>query len=152
MRNLFYPVLFLVIVTVGCGHTNPDGRVDVSGKLTLNGEPITDGVWSIILKSADNHDDGGGGPVYGGVFLLTGRNAPKPGKYRVCLTGMRYIDGKTKGPVTAQTNQADIIMLKMLPNEFFTDSKIEFEVIAKKKNIFNYNIETNFKPEKITKH
>ncbi|MDR2761600.1 MAG: hypothetical protein LBB88_03255 [Planctomycetaceae bacterium] len=144
-------ILFCIVVA-GCSKSvNPEGRVDVSGTLTLNGQAITDGAWSIFLKSEENiDDDGGGGPIYKGKFYLTGRNAPKPGKYRVCLTGTRYIDEKTGESVSAQTNSEDIITLQMLPNEFFTDSKIEFEVVVNKKNVFNYNIETDYKPVKMT--
>ncbi|MDR2169283.1 MAG: hypothetical protein LBP59_04000 [Planctomycetaceae bacterium] len=150
MKLFIIPILFCLVVVIGCGKTpNPDGRVDVSGTLTLNGQEITDGVWSIFLKSDENHDNGGGGPVYKGKFHLTGRNAPKPGKYRVCLTGTRYIDAKTGNPVSPQTDPADFVTLKILPDDFFNNSKIEFEVVAKKKNIFNYNIETDFKPVEI---
>ncbi|MDR3196717.1 MAG: hypothetical protein LBU34_02510 [Planctomycetaceae bacterium] len=150
MKLFILPILFCLVVTGCFKPANPEGRVDVSGTLTLNGQAITDGAWSIFLKSDENHDDGGGGPVYEGKFYLTGRNAPKPGKYRVCLTGTRYIDEKTGEAVSARTNPEDIVTLKMLPDEFFKDSKIEFDVVEKKKNVFNCNIETNFKPVKIT--
>jgi len=146
MKTHFLLILLCLVVS-GCGKpANPDGRVDVRGTLTLNGQPIRDGAWSIFLKSDENHDNGGGGPIYEGKFHLTGRNAPKPGKYRVCLTGTRYIDKKTNEPVSAQTNPADIVTLKMLPDEFFTKSNIEFEVTKGRKNIFNYDVVTDFKP------
>jgi hypothetical protein len=150
-RTLLFLLLLVVVAGVaGCKPANPDGRVDVYGTITLNGKPITDGAWSIVLKSTStNHDDGGGGPVYKGKIYLTGRNAPKPGTYRVCLTGIRYIDKKTQGPITAKTDPADWVTLKMLPDEFLTDSNIEFEVVKGKRNVFNHNIVTEFQPQQM---
>jgi hypothetical protein len=62
-----------------------------------------------------------------------------------------YYDKKTDKPVTAATLIGDTYMVKVIPDDYNANSKIEFEVVKGKKNVFNYDIvlPPDFKPVRI---
>jgi len=156
-KKLFLRTLILQLIatmalchSIGCQKANPEGRENVSGTITLNGKPI-DPKWnaSITFVPSDGRDvdDGGGEQIAQGRYLLTGIGGVKPGKYKVKLYVTQYYDIKTSEPSTEATGEFDNIHVSMIPNEFNENSTLEFEVVQGKKNIFNYDIVTDFVPD-----
>jgi hypothetical protein len=92
-------------------------------------------------------DDGGGDQILQGKYLLTGIGGVKPGKYRVKLYVTQYYDIKTEEPSTAETGEFDNVHVNMIPKEFNDDLPLEFEVIPRKKNVFNFDIVTDYVPD-----
>jgi hypothetical protein len=135
----------------GCGgNKNPDGRVDVTGSISLNGKLMTDIAGYVIFDTVSGEPtDGGSSPILKGKIRMTGNAAPKPGKYIVRITGLDYYDKRTNARRTAETGEADEMIMQVIPNEFNVNSNIEFEVIKGKRNIFNYDVITDFKPTRI---
>jgi ppGpp synthetase/RelA/SpoT-type nucleotidyltranferase len=80
---------------------------------------------------------------------MTGNTAPKSGKYIVRITGLDYYDKRTNTRRTAEITEADEMIMQVIPNEFNVNSNIEFEVVKGKRNIFNYDVITDFKPTRI---
>ncbi|MGI6402218.1 MAG: hypothetical protein ACOX0A_08960 [Thermoguttaceae bacterium] len=139
-----------LVVTTGCKPKNPDGRENVSGKITLNGEPFgaKSGIFAIRFDPiGEDKTAGGHAQVRQGAYLLTGQDGVKPGKYIVRLTGSATFDRTTNDYADAQTTMENEYQVTLVPPEFNTESDIEFEVVAGKKNVFNYDIQTNFSGE-----
>ncbi|MDR2705994.1 MAG: hypothetical protein LBC02_09475 [Planctomycetaceae bacterium] len=135
---------------VGCQHTNPDGREDVSGKITLNGVPITATSANIVFDPLETDPMAGGvGTILrDGAFHLTGANAIKPGRYRIRFSANISYDSTTLQPATPQTDIVNFYNVSLLPDEFTTEkSTLTFEVMKGKKNVFNYDIVTDYKPD-----
>ena len=141
----------LLTTTIGCKPKNPDGREDVKGKITLNGEPVgvKNGVCAIKFEPTDSSDmrAGGSAQIQNGEYLLTGQDGVKPGKYIVRITYTATFDKTTNDFADANTLMENEYQVALVPPEFNTDSTIEFEVVAKKKNVFNYDIVTDFAGE-----
>jgi hypothetical protein len=139
------------VLLTSCRHTNPDGREDVSGKILLNGVPIVATSANILFKPLETEDQtaGGIGTIsHKGTFFLTGANAVKPGKYQVCFSANASYDSATSQPATPQTDIVNFYNVSLLPDEFTTEkSTLTFEVVKGQKNVFNYNIITNYKPD-----
>jgi hypothetical protein len=135
----------------GCGKpVDPEaaGRETVAGTILLNGQPPV-GETVIAFAPLDGVDTtaGGGGLVSAeGKYSLTGRNGVKPGKYRVRISCSATYDRKTKAPRTAETEFGHDYQVRILPPTFNEKSTLEFEVVAGKPNVFDYNIETSFVP------
>ena len=144
-------LLFVVaLLSAGCKPKNPDGREDVSGKITLNGKNIPEytGVCSIQFDpQGDDKRAGGNGPIFDGEYLLTGNDGVKPGKYTVRILYSVSYDGATGQPATVESGDLNQYLVNYLPPEFNSESQIEFEVVAKKKNVFDYDIVTDFQPQ-----
>jgi hypothetical protein len=135
----------------GCGKANPDGRENVSGKITLNGNIIDKSYTAAVsftpLDSRQPFRDGGNGQILGSKYLLTGTDGVKPGKYRVKLFVQRYYDVKTGEPATENTGEFDMVYVSMIPSDFNDSSRLEFEVVKGEKNIFNFDIKTDYRPD-----
>jgi hypothetical protein len=148
--NLVVTFCICCILLTSCQHTNPDGREDVSGRIMLNGVPIKATSINIVFEPLETDDKtaGGVGTISrDGTFLLTGANALKPGKYRVRFSANVSYDSTTRQPATPQTDIVNFYNVSLLPDEFTTEkSTVTFEVIKGKKNVFNHDIVTDYKP------
>jgi len=145
----------------GCSFkpANPEGRLDVSGTITLNGGPFEKAhMASIIFEPIDDPSSGSSTTSFSvltGKFLCTMQNGLKPGKYRVRILAYAQYDKRTKQPIDLnappETNVDEIdgksYYVALLPPEFNDNSAIEFEVVKSRKNVFDYNIETSFVPD-----
>ncbi|MEZ6074232.1 MAG: hypothetical protein R3C56_00745 [Pirellulaceae bacterium] len=92
---------FLVPILFGScsGPKNPDGRENVSGTITLNGEPLTAMAGIVFSPLEEGSRDGGQGQITAGKYALTGADGVKPGKYIVPLTPASIdFDKKTGKP------------------------------------------------------
>ncbi|MDO4587339.1 MAG: hypothetical protein Q4C95_08585 [Planctomycetia bacterium] len=135
----------------GCEKKNPDGRENVSGMITLNGEPLQ-GSAGIHFDPVDGDKTAGGhGQIMTGKYLLTGQDGVKPGKYIVRISALATFDKRTDDYATADTLFEHEYTVTVVPPEFNVGSTIEFEVVKGKKNIFDYDIKTDFQPEKVSK-
>jgi len=75
--------LFALVVTCGCGETA--GDVEVSGTVTINGEPIGNGTISFV--SADGATPTGGGVIKDGAYTAT----VPPGEKVVMVLGNKLV-------------------------------------------------------------
>jgi hypothetical protein len=148
--NLWVVLCIFFVTLIGCQRTNPDGREDVSGKITLNGVPITATSANIVFDPLETSDQTAGGVstiLQNGTFFLTGVNAIKPGKYRIRFSANISYDSITLQPATPQTDIVNFYNVSLLPDEFTTEkSTLTFEVMKGKMNVFNYDIVTDYKP------
>ena len=75
-------ISFLVAFTLaGCG-SDEIGRVEVSGEVTLGGNPVKSGRVNFIPKG-DTKGPASGGEIVGGTFVITQSRGPLPGEYLV---------------------------------------------------------------------
>ena len=140
-------LLFVVLLLhfSGCQKVeNPDGRLDVSGRISLNGGPF-EGVnmCSIVFTSADNPESEIHSARFDsktGSYLLTRQNGLLPGKYKVRFGASTMYDIKTGKPATGDTRDGDEYHVQFIPPKYGTESKLEFEVIDGRKNVFDYDI------------
>jgi hypothetical protein len=81
---------------------------------------------------------------------MTGQSGLKPGKYRIRFILRKSYWKKTLKPVEETETNVDrtqVVLVNVLPEEFTTEkSRIEFNVTSGKKNIFNYDIVSDYKP------
>lgn len=136
---------------MGCKPANPDGRENVSGKITLNGQtldPKFTAAISFVPTDGRAVTEGGGGQIVNSQYLLTSTDGVKPGKYKVKIFVQQYYDVKTGEPSTAETGDFDSVHVKAIPDDFNENSTLEFEVVAGKKNTFDYDIVTDYVPDK----
>lgn len=137
-------VIFLCLVVVfplaGCRkQQNPDGRQDVTGKITLNGKPLKNGTINFSDKSPENAG-GAGGLISQGSFTLTGEYGIKPGTYSVKIYAARDYDRATGEVATDQTPMGNLVPIDIIPAEFNKKSQMTFTVEEGKKNVFNLDI------------
>ena len=92
--------LAALIMVAGC--TRGDGRQRVTGRVTLDGQPLGDG--AINFRPAPGLTaNSSGGPIKAGQFELPADRGLVPGKYLVTITAMREtgrtVQDEQMGPV-----------------------------------------------------
>ncbi|MDR2441555.1 MAG: hypothetical protein LBE12_19510 [Planctomycetaceae bacterium] len=142
--------IFVALLFSSCKQGNPYGFEEITGKITYNGQPTS---LMLAFDPLDSNNSQSGGSALtkkDGTFLMTGQSGLKHGKYRVRFILRKSYWKKTMKPVEETETDVDRtqrVLVNVLPEEFTTEkSKVEFNVTSEKKNIFNYDIISDYKP------
>lgn len=131
--------VFLVIVmaVAGCGR-NPLGRLAISGKVTLNGQPLEQGT---IAFEPTNRKTGvaSGSNIVDGSYAIPAEKGLPPGKYIVRIYSA--VRPKT-GPSGDAPGGADGMgpAVQIIPPEYNTRSEKSVEVTSKGPNEFTFEV------------
>jgi len=133
-------ILLAVILVAGCTNSS-DGRLEVSGTVTLKGQPIKDGA-IVMLEPMESQDTAANVTVSGGAFKIPNSAGLKPGKYLVRITAG---DGKTAvNPLDADSppgpGGSNIISKELVPGDWNVNSKQEVTVSKDGPNKFDFSI------------
>ena len=156
-HRLFTSSILLIIAALLAGCSDPyAGRMEVTGTVTLQGEPLNDG--SIMFFPLDQQDTPGGAPIVNGEYIIHRQQGLKPGKYLVRLTAG---DGKTiaraggredknppKEQAAAPGGSTNIVSMDRIPEEWNVRSKQQREVKANGVNRFDFDIPSATLPRK----
>lgn len=102
----------LLLAIVGCGADDGLGRRAISGTVTLDGTPLTDG--AITFEPVEKSTTSSGSMIAAGKYSITREQGLPPGKYRVVVnaikpgTGMTLPEGKFPGEEVG-TPQVELI-------------------------------------------
>lgn len=126
-------LLVVIAVTVGCGRG--DGRLAVSGDVTLKGKPLEDGIIEFSSEAIRT-----GAPILKGKYEIPADQGLSPGEYKVSITAG---DGRT--PVESPDGipgptGANIVSKDLVPPEYNSKSKIKATVTTSGPNKFDYQI------------
>jgi hypothetical protein len=131
------------VLTVGCSDEYA-GRYAVSGKVTLQGQPIRDGAL-VIFEPLDGQDTGINTVISDGTFNVPRQSGLKPGKYLVRVSAG---DGKTAvnpvdpdaGPGPGGRGSINIVSKELVPRDWNVNSKQQVTVTTDGPNEFDFNI------------
>ena len=122
-----------VLVVCGCGKTDPLHRQAVSGKITLNGEPLKAG--SIEFSPVENGSPSGAS-IQEGSYAIPQEKGLPPGDYLVRINAS---DGSEQAiEVPGESNK---ISKEMIPAKYNTKSTLRFHVDDKGQNVFDLDVE-----------
>lgn len=127
-------VCLLLGSITGCGAGN-NGRLPVSGVITLKGEALDDGTIEFSSSSVKS-----GAPIIKGKYSMPADQGLSPGKYKVMITagdGKTPIESPDGLPGPTGTN---IISKDRIPPEYNTNSTQEVTVTDKGPNKFDFTI------------
>jgi hypothetical protein len=115
--------------------------MEVSGKVSLKGQPIPDGA-IVMFEPLDNQDTGGNVTTAGGAYNLPRPNGLKPGRYLVRITAG---DGRTPtNPMNPDSppgpTGTNIISKDLVPAAWNTNSDKQVTVTKDGPNKFDFDI------------
>jgi len=142
LRPCFWPLLagLLLLGTFGgCGPGNPLGRKAISGKVTLDGQPLEHG--SIAFEPmATKGGVGTGGVIAGGSYSIETTKGLPPGKYRVRINASQGDEqvstSEAPGPSSAAPPKS------LLPPKYNTQTELDCEVTEAGPNQFDFALES----------
>jgi hypothetical protein len=137
-------VFVAAVLVAGCSDSY-GGRMEVSGGVTLQGQPLPKGV--IHFAPLDQQDTDSGAPVTNGEYKIPRKGGLKPGKYLVQITAG---DGKTPNDeeAAAPGGSTNIVSMDLIPEEWNIRSTKQIEVSAHRANKFDFVIPNVNTPKK----
>jgi hypothetical protein len=151
LSRLMYTLMSLAVMhALGCGGGAPDraALVPVSGKVTVNGQPMA-GI-SVIFSPSDviGGTAAGGTTNEGGEFTLIysdGREGAIPGKYNVLFSKLTMPDGS---PMPPDAMAADVGAVEQIPEKFRnTEMAIHFADVKQEAG-GTFEFDLKFTPKK----
>ena len=117
-------LLLGAMVLAGCSGGSDGGGAKVTGRVTWNGQPISEGAVNLIPLTGDGFR--GGGPISQGVYEIPKERGPAPGKYRVEIYGFEPVGGAAAAdPSDADAQSAT---RQVIPPKYNTESELELDV------------------------
>ena len=134
-------LLSLSLLLTGCGGSDGPPTYRVSGKVTLDGQPITKG--QITFKDAAGQSKSMAADIQNGTysFLSTA------GQKKIEITSLRKVEGKqhkfggNPGDPIGPNNPADIYE-EAVPAIYNTKTTLEHEVKSSGTNQFNFDLKS----------
>ncbi len=129
MPKMLYCRAVVAIATLcliaGCGGGYEGGqRAELKGKVTFDGEPVTQGAFNLIPVGHDGNKVSV--PITDGVIAIPEASGPAFGKYRVEVYYFKPIN-----PTAADADAASATQ-QMIPARFNAESTLELDVDAAK--------------------
>lgn len=125
-------ILFMgCTVLAGCGVS---GRVTANGMVTFDGLPVETG--TIVFQPLDRASASPQGtPINAGRYTI---ECP-PGRHRVQIRGTRPVD-ESRVPRTMPRLGTALVREDYIPAPYNTASKLEVEVVAGGRNVFDFKL------------
>ncbi|MDD3469576.1 MAG: hypothetical protein PHE53_06290 [Thermoguttaceae bacterium] len=127
----------LLLSLPGCGEDS-QGRKDVTGSITLDGTPVTDGTIQFEPCGKQAERTRSGAPIVDGKYSIDLGKGLAPGEYLV-----RISSKKDTGKTTTTGMGQEAIYKEMIPQEFNTNSDKKITVKEGAKNVFDFNIKSS---------
>jgi len=131
---LLLNLLLLAVVSAGCGDN--DGRLSVSGKVTLDGKPLPEGSIEFLPIA------GTGGPTAGatieqGKYRIVPRRGLFAGRFRVNITANRKTGAQRMDRYRGVKYD---VQEQYLPTRYNEKSQLEAEVTDEGPNVFAFEL------------
>lgn len=121
----------------GCGDANPLGRKAISGKVTLDGQPLERG--SVTFVPLAEGGVGSGAVITDGTLSIPAAKGLPPGEYLVRI----HAAGETSAPPpTGPPGAAPPPAIELVPANWNTQSEQTVTVTGDGENQFTFPIET----------
>ena len=131
-------ILLLTGLASGCGSGDGLGRQAISGVVTLDGQPLSDG--AILLEPATTPTGMAvGATIRRGMFAISRDQGPVPGSYRVRIYAS---SGVQTPPGKGQTDRTRRPMVERLPAVYNTRSELGASVNARGSNRFRFELDS----------
>ena len=125
---------WLLLVITGCG--SDDGRITITGTVTLDGEMLPDG--SISLRPMmGTSGPTAGGKITNGSFSIPSDKGVMPGSYRVEITASRET-GKEVMDTRLNTMMPEII--QYVPTKYNRESELTADITEAGPNQFEFQL------------
>ena len=119
-------------IVPGCGPSN--GRLEIRGNVTLNGQPLDQGI--ISFNDASQKLPSAEATIDAGAFRMPAGKGLLPGKYLVAIDS-----ADPKGPTARPDQYTMEIPMSRIPQKYNVDTVLSAEVDSTKNNEFVFELE-----------
>ena len=141
---VFAAILLALAVCAGCGN----GKVEVRGTITVDGQPIDEGM--ISLEPADGLGPTTGGTIKAGKYELTGNAAAAPGKKIVRIVGLRQTGKMIPAGPPAPKGSMIPELIQCVPSQYNDKSGLQVDITPGKANTHDFQLDSKAPAAKTT--
>ena len=137
---LFVGLAVVLALLNGCGGAKEytgEQRYPLSGKVTVDGQPMESGVISFLPEEKEGRVSGG--PIKGGAYSVTEAMGANAGKYRVKINWNKPTGRRVKDAYGEEIMDE---YKEGLPAKYHSKSELTVEVPVKQ-NTFDFELKTN---------
>jgi hypothetical protein len=134
-RCLAFAPIGLLLALAGCAAD--DGRLSVSGEISLQGAPLSHGSIE-FLYTGDRKGAAGGAMIKDGKYVVPKEHGLQPGVYRVVITSPPTSETSTEAPGMGKPRTGP--PPDRIPAAFNTESEVTVEVKPGQPNVFDFKI------------
>jgi hypothetical protein len=136
-----YVLLFLAILSAGCGKSDPLKRQAVSGEVTLEGAPLAAGTVTFEPKSGGTMS---GSPILAGKFEIPKEQGLSPGEYTVRLSSA----GDELAAAEEAPGESNRMAIELIPEEYGTKSSLLVTIKEGEENFVKLDVPERRKRKK----
>ena len=129
---------FLLAAATGCGSGDPRNRQALSGKVTLGGQPLDQGI--IEFSPEESGGMASGATIASGQYTIEREKVLPPGKYRVRLYSAGDVVKLPDGPPGPPAPGQPVVGEERIPPEYNMKSTQVVEVVSGGANAFDFDI------------
>ena len=141
-RNTASLLLILpLLIAAGCGGgTDGPERFPVTGKVTINGEPLDDGSIQFIPE-AGTDGPSSGAPITNGAYTIPAEKGPVAGQYLVQIRGTKKTGKQIEaGPPNPPGTMVDEVV-QAVPAEYNSNSTLKATIKEGPNEDVNFQLE-----------
>lgn len=129
----------MLVFATGCGSGGGAGRHAVEGKVSFDGQPVTDG--QIMFEPTGQGLPMVAGKIEEGLYKVDAEHGPAPGSYRVRIEGYRKkkVPGLSKHPYLGDQQEAGVVREQYLPAQFNSSTTLNAEITSEKSE-YNFDL------------
>ncbi|MDR1385396.1 MAG: hypothetical protein LBJ67_16345 [Planctomycetaceae bacterium] len=123
---------------MGCGNSNPQGRLKIEGNVTLKGKPVSNGSIQFEPSGTQTERTQSGGMITDGKYSVDAAHGLVAGEYKVRITVMEEVPGSRvddPDPMKAKVEYKDVA-----PPAFGSASVQKATVTAGQNNKFDFDM------------
>jgi hypothetical protein len=133
---LTFFIILLSVFSIGC-NKNPQGRIEISGTVTLDGVPIKDGSIGFEPTGSQTLKVKSGAHIADGKYKMPVASSLVPGEYSVRISASQETGKIIETPMGPIAEMVDIV-----PSEFGSESTQMITVTEKGKQIFDFDMKS----------
>ncbi|QDV32344.1 hypothetical protein ElP_01720 [Tautonia plasticadhaerens] len=135
IRAVVVSALLGLAVPIGCG--DGGGRRPVSGRVSLDSEPLAEGF--VLFEPAPGQEGGlaVGGSIRSGRFAIPGRDGPTPGSYSVRIYAS---SGVQASPAPGESPRSPRPMIDLIPGRYNERTELAATVTPDGPNEYRFEL------------
>lgn len=136
--TFLFSICCVLFVFCGCTNSNPQGRLEIVGDVSLGGQPVSSGSIEFEPSGSQSERTQSGAIITDGKYTIPAEKGLVAGEYRVRISVMEEVAGSKKenaDPMLASAQYVDLA-----PPDFGSQTKQKVTVEKGKENKFDFKM------------
>ena len=143
-------IVFSLLWFGGCRKVDEEGRSNVSGRVTLDDNPIDEG--NIVFAPIETQAPEGAGIIGGSTRIFNGQYKIArdlglfPGTYSIQISSVKITDPKTGGTPDRETfigSPESFVHTELIPEKYNTNTTLQITIGEEKNQTFDFDLKSN---------